>query len=97
MKTVKTNIGKCVFLFNKHFPLKHKGDKIFDRNTLKLSCSCIPNLKKPNKQINSHNQNIIKDQPQNTPKTCNCLTKDNCPMNGLSFKKSVVLHYSHLR
>ena len=69
-KTIKTNTGKYFFRFiNKHFPPEHKFHKIFNKNTLKLSYSYMPNLKS---LINSHNQNILRDQPQSTSKTCNC-------------------------
>ena len=78
-KTVKTNIGKYFFrLINKHFPLEHKFRKIFNRNTLKLSYSCMPNLQGLK---NKHNQNIFREQLQSTPKTCNCLKKEDCPIN----------------
>ena len=86
-KTVKTNIGEYFFLLmNKHFPPEHKFHKISNRNTLKLSYFCMPNLKS---LINSHNQNVLKDQPQSTPKTCNCLKKEDCRMNGLCLTESV--------
>ena len=89
-KTVKTNIGKYFFLLiNRHFPPEHKFHKIFNKNTLKLSYSCMPNLKS---LINSHNQNILRDQPQSTPKTCNCLKKEHCPMNGFCLTKSLLYY-----
>ena len=89
-KTVKTNIGKYFFrLINKHFPPEHKFHKIFNKNTLKLSYSCMPNLKS---QINSYNQNIFRAQPQSTPKTYNCLKKEGCPMNGFCLTKSLLYY-----
>ena len=94
---ISANIGKYFFrLINKHFPPEHKFHKIFNKNTLKLSYSCMPNLKS---LINSHNQNILRDQPQSTPKICNCLKKEDCPMNGFCLTKSllVVLRYNHLQ
>ena len=45
-KTVKTKIGKFFLqLIKKHFPKEHRFHKIFNRNTLKLSYSCMPNIK----------------------------------------------------
>ena len=89
-KTVKTNIGKYFFrLINKHFSPEHKFHKVFNKNTLKLSYSCMPNLKS---QINSHNQNIFRAQPQSTPKTYNCLKKEGCPMNGFCLTKSLLYY-----
>ena len=44
-QTVKTNIGKIFFhLINKHFPKSNKLHKIFNRNTIKISYSCMKNL-----------------------------------------------------
>ena len=41
-QNVKTNIGKRFLkLVKKHFPRGHKLYKIFNRNTLKLSYSCL--------------------------------------------------------
>ena len=56
-KTVKTKIGKFFLqLIKKHFPKEHKFHKIFNKNTLKLSYSCMPNIKT---KINAHNRNIL--------------------------------------
>ena len=49
----------------------------------------MPNLKS---LINSHNQNILRDQPQSSPKTCNCLKKEDCPMNGFCLTKSLLYY-----
>ena len=63
-KIMKTNIGKYFFhLTKEHFPPEHKFSKTFDRNTLELSYSCMPNLKR---LINNHNQNILRDKLQST-------------------------------
>ena len=44
-KHVKTNIGKIFMkLISKHFPKQHKYYKIFNKNTVKLSYSCMPNM-----------------------------------------------------
>ena len=41
-----TNIGKQFFiLLNKHFPPSNKYHKIFNKNNIKLSYSCMPNVK----------------------------------------------------
>ena len=49
----------------------------------------MPNLKS---LINSHNQNILRDQPQSTPETCNCLKKEHCPMNGFCLTKCLLYY-----
>ena len=87
---MKTNIGTCFFrLMNKHFLLEHKVHKVFNRNTLKLSYFCMPNLKS---LLSNHNPNILKDQPQSTAKNCNCLKKEDCSMNGLYLTESLLYY-----
>ena len=45
-KNVKTNIGRAfISLIHRCFPTGHKLRKIFNRNTIKLSYSCMPNVK----------------------------------------------------
>ena len=63
--------------------------KIFNRKTLKISYSCMNNLKKI---INTHNTEVIRkylDQLNNSSNN-NCKTKINCPMNGMCNLKNVV-------
>ena len=44
-KNVKTNVGKTVIkLVWKHFPKEHMFHKIFNKNTIKVSYSCMPNI-----------------------------------------------------
>ena len=58
--TVKTKIGKQFFhLVNLHFSKSNRLCKIFNRNTVKLSYSCLPNIKNI---INSHNRKILKEK-----------------------------------
>ena len=58
IKSVKTNVGKLFLrLINKHFPPTHKYRKIFNRNTIKISYSCMPNIKS---KIIAHNEKILK-------------------------------------
>ena len=74
-----TNIGKFFLnLINKHFPRTHKFHKLFNKNNVKVSYSCMPNIKSI---INSHNKRILTPN-QNDPaqKTCNCTRKDTCPL-----------------
>ena len=61
-KTVKTKIGKFFLqLIKEPFPKEHKFHKIFNRNTLKLSYSCMPNIKT---KINVHNREILRNTPK---------------------------------
>ena len=54
---VATNIGKNFFsLLNECFPKNSKLHKIINKNTIKLSYSCMANMKQ---KIDSHNRKIV--------------------------------------
>ena len=56
-KPVSTNIAKIFLqLVTKHFPRSHKLHKIFNRNTVKVSYSCMNNI---SKIIKGHNKKVI--------------------------------------
>ena len=89
-KTVKTKIGKFFLqLIKKHFPKEHKFHKIFNRNTLKLSYSCMSNIRT---KINSHSRVILPNKPSKNAKCCKFQQKENCPMNGDCLKESLVYY-----
>ena len=59
-KNVATNIGKSFLkLIDKHFPEGSQLNKIFNRNTVKVSYSCMSNvasiIKSHNKKVSSTN------------------------------------------
>ena len=71
-KNVKTNIARSfLHLVDTHFPAGHKLHKIFNRNTVKVSYSCMNNVRSI---ITSYNTRIIrKSQTQVTSvDNCNC-------------------------
>ena len=92
-RNVATNIGwRFRALVNKHFPKGSKLNKIFNRNTLKLSYSCMPNM---SAVIRQHNSSILKDRKTESEnfaggKSCNCRVKDNCPLHGKCQVESIV-------
>ena len=88
-KNVKTNIGaKFLRLIEKHFPQGHKLHNIINRNTVKVSYRCLPNL---SSIISSHNAKILRDSSQSvSEKLCNCRKKDECPLNGKCLTDKVV-------
>ena len=76
-KSVKSNIGKTFLnLIKRRFPKTNKLHKIFDKNTVKVSYSCMSNMWSI---LSSHNLNVI-----NPNKTqiygCNCRIKESCPL-----------------
>ena len=80
---VKTNIGKKFLqLIDKCFPPGHKLNKILNRNTIKISYSCMPNMKQI---ISSHNRKISEpNEPKGNTMTskskCNCRVPNECPI-----------------
>ena len=63
-KNVRTNIGKeFISLINRSFPAGHKLRKIFNRNTVKLSYSCMPNVKQ---LIDGHNKAVLQSAQHST-------------------------------
>ena len=81
---VKTNVGKrFLHLIKKHFPKKHRLHKIFNKNTVKLSYSCLPNIKTTIKTNNSALIQKSKDKTEEVKtEKCNCRVKSSCPLNG---------------
>ena len=95
-KNVSTNIGhRFLALVDNHFPRDHKLRKIFNRNTIKISYSCMNNTKQiidnHNKRIlnSSGNTSVPADNTKNN-KTCNCRQMNACPLNGNCLQSSVV-------
>ena len=77
-KNVKTNIGKTFLqLLSRHFPKDHQMHKIFNKNTVKVSYSCMNNI---SSILSTHNKNIL--NPKQTSFGCNCRSKDNCALGG---------------
>ena len=89
---VKTNLGrKFLNIIDRCFPNGHPLHKIFNKHTLKLSYSCMPNMKSI---ISSHNKALLSDyhrsQTQTDEKECNCRKKDQCPLDEKCLTQNVV-------
>ena len=86
-KTVTNNIGKySLNLVEKHFPTNSKYRKFFNKTNLKISYLCMTNMKSI---INSHNKIILKnDEKEN--KKCNCIKKEECPINNECLTTNIV-------
>ena len=83
-KSVTTNIGKLFLKFlDEEFPRTHKLYKIFNRNTIKISYSCMDNVKH---HIDGHNKSILSNRKETNPATeqelCNCRIRNECPVSG---------------
>ena len=78
---VKTNVVKIFMsFFDKHFPRHHKYYKLCNRNGIKLSYSCMPNL---NNVIWKHNSKV------NCRRKADCSMDGNCLYECLIYKASV--------
>ena len=78
-------------LIDKHFPKNKRLSKIFNRNKINVSYSCLPNVKQT---ISNNNHRILQQQRMKEStqdsKLCNCRQKNSCPLDGKCLTKCVV-------
>ena len=85
--TVKTPIGKSFLkLIKKHFHPKHPLHKILNHRCIKLSYSCLGNIKS---EIASSNKSLMCNKEKN-PKLCNCRKPEDCPLDGKCLIKNII-------
>ena len=86
---VTTDIGRrFLSIVDKNFPRnRSKLNKIFNRNTLKLSYSCTENIETI---IKHHNRKILKNEENVEPPQCKCRNKNECPLPGNCEIKNIV-------
>ena len=78
-KSISTNVAKTFLqLVRKHFSRSQKFHKIFNRNTVKVSYSCINSM---SKIIKWHNKKVTSKPRDQRPKR-NYRKKAECPMEG---------------
>ena len=86
-KNVKTRVGDEFFkLISKHFPKSNPLSKIINRNTVKMSYRCTPNM---GSIISSHNSKLLSKETSEIQKTCNC-GKKVCPLGGNCLLKNLI-------
>ena len=79
-QSVTTNVGRrFLSLVQKHFPPGSRLAKIFNRNSVKVSYSCMPNVAAI---IRRHNRSVLKSHDNQFMAQCNCRNKEDCPLNG---------------
>ena len=87
-----TNVAKTFLsLIDKHFPKDKRLSKIFNTYTIKVSYSCLPNVKQT---ISNNDHRLLqlhrmKESSQDS-KLCNCRQKSSCSLNGKSLTNCVV-------
>ena len=93
---ILSSFGPFAFLriLSKNFLLKHRYHKIFNRNTVKISYSCLPNM---SSIIKSHNNKVLAisqkiDVAESDASTCkcNCRKSAACPLEGKCLTKSII-------
>ena len=86
--TVKTPIGKLFLkLIKKHFDTKHPLYKILNHRTLKLSYSCLNNVKA---MITGNNKKVLSEENKKEKNECNCQKSRICPVNNKCQLENVV-------
>ena len=89
---VATSVTKTFLtLIDKHLPKDKKLSKILNRNTIKVSYSCVPNVKQT---ISTNNNYLLqlhrmKESTQNS-KLCKCRQKISCPLDRICLTKCIV-------
>ena len=87
-RSVKTKIGRIFRdLVSKHFTPDHALYKIFNKNTLKISYSCMPNMKSI---LNAHNRKLVDTTQPAVGAACNCRKNSICPLDGNCLIKNVI-------
>ena len=75
-------------LLDKHFHKEHKLNKIFNRNSVKVSHSCTRNIEHI---IRNHNSKITESYIEKSAEaSCNCKEKNKCPLEGNCLIKNIV-------
>ena len=89
---VKTNVGKQFLrIIDTSFPLDNPLRKVFNRNTVKVSYKCMPNM---SCMVSSHNTKLLKEEPnQQHVQGCNCRGGPaNCPLTPAECKKDKIIY-----
>ena len=83
---VETNVArKFLKLVKKHFS-KHCYHKIFNKNNIKVSYSCMDNMEK---LVKKHNNNLLRKNDTNK-QNCNCRANNTCPLDGKCLSSNIV-------
>ena len=88
---IKTNVGRAFLnLLDKHFNNQHRFHKIFNRNTIKLSYSCMSSVERI---LSKHNKRVLNNGeiPHNQQvASCNCRVPNDCPLSGSCLESSII-------
>ena len=88
-KSVTTNVAhKLLKLLDAHFPKGTKLHNNLNRNSVKVSYSCMPNIDTLVKRHNTHVCARRKEDRRTSKKKkkCNCRWPSECPLSGIVYK-----------
>ena len=87
-KSVQTNIARrFIELVKKHFGKSNPLSKIFNKNNMRISYSCMANMKQ---YINAHNRRILQGNKNSQEIPCNC--RKACPLDGIGCRSNHVVY-----
>ena len=90
MKMLQQISGKKIFsLLSKYFPPNNRHHRISNKQNVKLSYSCVLNIRSIITQHNKQMLNLVSSTDTETP-PCNCHNKHNCPLEGKCHTKCVI-------
>ena len=86
---MKTNVGKeFLQLIDRAFPPNNPLHKLFNRQTVKISSKCMPNM---TQAVVRHNFKVLKEDQRVEKPGCNCEGGPaSCPFQGSCKTKAVV-------
>ena len=85
-KYLKTNTAKTFLqLLSENFPKDHEMHKIFNKNTVKISYTCMNNI---SSILSTHNKDIL--NPKQTSFGCSRRNKDHCPLDGECLTPNII-------
>ena len=86
--SVATNVAKkFLSILDRNFPVGHRYRSIFNRNSVKVSYSCMDNIANI---IQSKNKMILNSDKDKETELCNCRVKNNCPLKGKCKTSNVI-------
>ena len=87
--TTRPNVGRQFLkIIDKRFPPGNKLHKIFNKNTVKISYSCMPNIAAI---IESNNKKKLREDEHNEmQKMCNCPPRNKWPLDGECSAENIV-------
>ena len=89
-ENMKINIGReFLRLLAKHFPPYHRLHKVCNKNNIKVSYSCMPNMAAI---ISKHNKKLLLIRAESACITppCNCRNKTSYPLKGSCRESSII-------